>query len=382
MSAGARDPIVVVGAGIGGLAAAAALRRVGRPVVVLERADAMREIGAALSLGVNAMTALRSLGLADAVRRAGAPVSVVEIRDREGRSLCRVDTADLARRRGVPIVLVHRADLQRVLAEAAGSDVVRLGADCADVRPDEAGVTVRLADGAEIRGAGVVGADGIRSAVRRALGDRTEPRYAGYTCWRGVAPWAVPEGVGVEVWGRARRFGFAPLPGGRTYWYATRNAPQDEAERGVRKDEVLAEFDGWHAPVRDLIEATDAGVLLRHDILDRPPSRAWGRGRVTLLGDAAHAMTPNLGQGACQAIEDAVVLARSLAATGDVAAAFRAYEAARMPRTAAIVRESWRVGRAGQLGGRVPCALRDLAMRCTPSWVPRRSFERVHGWEP
>jgi len=218
--------------------------------------------------------------------------------------------------------------------------------------------------------------------VRRALGLAGATRYAGYVAWRALARFDLAGDAAVEVWGRGRRFGYARLPGGLAYWYATRNSPPDAETSASRKADVAAEFARWHAPVPALIEATDATSILRHDIVDRPPSKRWGRGRVTLLGDAAHAMTPNLGQGACQAIEDAVVLARELAATSDVASALRAYEKARIPRTSAIVRESWRIGRAGQLEGRVACALRDLAVQKIPAAAHRRSVERVQGWTP
>jgi 2-polyprenyl-6-methoxyphenol hydroxylase-like FAD-dependent oxidoreductase len=374
--------ILIVGAGIGGLAAAVALRRAGFPVLVLERAPDLREDGAALALGVNAMAALRELGVADAVLAAGRPIARGEIRTPRGDVLMAVEVEDLARRRGVPWTCVMRADLKAALLAAAGTGAVRLGGACEDVRDEADAAIVRLAGGQEVRGAAAVGADGIGSAVRRALGDASAPRYAGYVAWRGVAPFDAADATAVEAWGRGRRFGFVPLSGGRTYWFATRNQPSSAPETKPRKDDVRGEFAGWHAPIPELVESTDAGAILRHDVFDRTPTRRWGRGRSTLLGDAAHPMTPNLSQGACQAIEDAVVLARSLSADSDVPRALRAYEDARAARTSSIVLESRRVGRLGQFEGRAACLLRDAALRLVPKSVVRRSIERVQGWTP
>jgi 2-polyprenyl-6-methoxyphenol hydroxylase-like FAD-dependent oxidoreductase len=373
--------VLVVGGGVGGLAAAVALRRAGADVVVLERARAAEEAGTALALGVNAVASLRSLGLADAVLAASAPLEAAEIRDAKGAVLCRADLTPLARRRGVPAVCIARADLLAILLAAAGGGTVRFGAECAEIRDDADGAVVRLGDGTEVRGAAVVGADGIRSVVRRSLGDESAPRAAGYAAWRAVVAFHVPPGVGVECWGRGLRFGFAALPRGRTYWYAARNAAPGAPETRARKDELRAAFAAWPAPIPQLVEAADEAIL-RHDIFDRPPSHAWGRGRVTLLGDAAHAMTPDLGQGACQAIEDAVVLARHLGAKVDVPASLRAYERERTARTSAMVRESRRLGRVAQWEGRAACALRDAALRWTPAWAVRRNLERTQGWTP
>jgi len=168
----------------------------------------------------------------------------------------------------------------------------------------------------------------------------------------------------------------APVGGGRTYWWATANEPAGEIDPPVgRKADLEQRFAGWWEPVQALLAATPESEILRNDILDREPVDRWGVGRVTLLGDAAHPMTPNLGQGACQAIEDAVALAAALAGSSDIVAALRAYERARQPRTARITRLARRMGQVFQWEHPIACRLRDTALRLTPSTLTRRQAE-------
>lgn len=385
VSGATSDRAVIVGAGIGGLTAAIALGRAGWSAVVVERASKLQELGAGVALGVNAMVALGRLGLAEAVLAVGAPIERGEIRTPRGDVLSEVALADLAKQRGRPAVCVHRADLQSVLIRSLHAGTVKLAADCVSVGQDAEGAMIRCRDGYEHRGAVVVGADGIQSVVRRCLGGDAKIRYAGYVCWRGVVTVQgslIAPGCAVETWGRGRRFGFVPVGRGRVYWYATTNAlPGMGVGPGIQKFVIRDLFDGWHEPIPGLIAATEESVILRHDIVDRPPTSTWGRGRVTLLGDAAHAMTPNLGQGACQAIEDAVVLANCLQRTRDAAAGLRAYEAARMRRTRAITKASWRLGRITQTENPLACAVRNLQMRLTPGWLTRRRLEWIQAYE-
>ena len=165
----------------------------------------------------------------------------------------------------------------------------------------------------------LIGADGIHSRVREIMLGKIRCNTAGYTAWRGVAPAPAKEFKAGETWGKGQRFGFVPLNRDRVYWFATANRPENEnAHPAERQAELLDKFGGWHYPIRELLETTPTGTILRNDIYDLPPLEAWTVGRVTLLGDAAHAMTPNLGQGACQAIEDGVVLAGCLAKFEDI----------------------------------------------------------------
>lgn len=385
--------VAVVGAGIGGLTAAIALGRAGADVTVFERARELREVGAGLLLAANAQKAFAKLGLQQAVGRLGTPASAGEIRSWRGEVLASVPMEELERRVGAASAAVHRADLQALLSREMGEEPLRLGSACVGFEQDERGVTVLLADGREEHADLLVGADGLRSTVRARLLGPGEPRYAGYTSWRAVAEpddELLPWGHGFECWGRGARFGCAHIGGGRVYWFATRNAPEGEKDGPAGspdgpKRALLELFNGWYRPVEALVEATEEGAIRRDDIYDREPSKRWGEGRVTLLGDAAHPTTPNLGQGACLAIEDAVVLARCLenrrGGTRGVPEALRRYEGLRRERAAKVVRLSRRVGRVGQLENPALRRLRDLVLKATPPGAYLRQVEEVVGYE-
>ena len=383
--------VTVAGAGIGGLTAAIALRRAGFEVAVFERAAELREVGAGLLLAANAQKALGKLGLAEAVARLGTPASAGEIRSWRGKVLASIPAAELEKKVGAPSAAVHRADLQALLVREVGEDALRLGFEVEGFEQDESGVTVFLAGGGEERADILVGADGLRSRVRAELLGSEEPRYAGYISWRAVAEpkeELLPWGRGFESWGRGTRFGCAHIGKGSVYWFATANAPEgarDGHQGGPAgtKATLLRHFEIWHSPVRELIEATEEGAILRTDIYDREPlGESWGEGAVTLLGDAAHPMTPNLGQGACQAIEDAVVLARCLVEErASAAGALRRYERLRSARVAMVVRRSRRVGMVGQVANPLLCRLRDRALALIPPKAQLRQLEELVGYE-
>jgi 2-polyprenyl-6-methoxyphenol hydroxylase-like FAD-dependent oxidoreductase len=376
---------MVVGGGIGGLTAAIALGRAGVEAVVFERAEELREIGAGITLWSNAVKALKKLGVYDAIREAGGAELGGEIRSWRGERISRITADQLRSRFGEANLALHRADLQGALLAALPQGTVRLGAEFVGFAEDGAGAVARFADGSEEWGDLLVGADGIHSSVRAQLFGRSALRYAGYRAWRGVADVGyglVPEEAGLNLWGRGSEVGVVSIGRERFYWFMTRNAPEGEAEGAAgRKREVLDLLRGWYGPARTAVEATGESRILRNDIYDRDPLKRWGAGRVTLLGDAAHPMTPNLGQGACQAIEDAVVLARCLGDGGEVDSSLRLYEARRIPRTADVVRRSRRAGRILQLENPLLCRLRNAVARSTSARAQLRQLERIVRYE-
>ncbi|MFI5503286.1 FAD-dependent monooxygenase [Nocardia asteroides] len=359
---------IVVGGGIGGLATALGLTRRGWEVRVLERAPEITEVGAGISLWSNALRALDALGVGAAIRAQAVEDASAGIRDARGRWLSRTDIATLRARFGAPVV-IHRAALLDILRSALPGDVVRTGVTVTDV--DVEG-TVRQA--ATVSSADlVVGADGLRSVVRRAVCGEIPARYAGYTAWRAVVEPADPLTEFGETWGRGARFGIAPLADGRTYCFAVYNAPEGA---GGSFAEVRARFADWHDPVPALLAAADPDTVLHNDIYELPALPTYTAGRIALIGDAAHAMTPNLGQGGCQALEDAVVLAR-LAGEPD---GLGRYDRERRPRTQMIAARSARIGTVAQLSAAPLVMLRDNALRLTPAAVPLRALAEVLDW--
>jgi 2-polyprenyl-6-methoxyphenol hydroxylase-like FAD-dependent oxidoreductase len=363
--------VVIAGAGIGGLTAAIALIRAGIRVRVLERASAIHPAGAGLALQPNAMALLATLGLDDAVAAAGAALSRAVLLDPSGRHLGpETRFGRIFKNPGARVVALHRARLHDVLLAAVGRDVVRTGVRVTGYEQTSGQVTVLADDGSRLETELLVGADGLHSAVRTQMCGHEPPRYAGYTSWRGITPAgsvAPPDRV-TETWGRGERFGVVDIGFGEVYWFAVADAPPGGVD-GDARAELRARFGGWHHPIPAVLEATPADRIIRTDIFDRDPIARWHDGRVALLGDAAHPMTPNLGQGAAQAIEDAGALAASVQAANTVEAGLRAYEAARVARTRAFVLASRQFGGVAQWRRPLAVFARDLLMRLTPEWA-------------
>ncbi|MGS2644145.1 FAD-dependent oxidoreductase [Streptosporangium sp. G12] len=398
---------VVIGAGIGGLTAAVALQRRGWDVTVFERAASLEPVGSGLAVAANALKALDTIGAGDEIRKLSAVQGAGGIRRSDGRWLVRTSVeAASARNGGDSVVLLRRADLVDVLSSHLEPGTVRLNTEVSEVDPESGLVT--LPDGpaeADL----VVAADGIHSPVRSALfPGHPAPRYAGVTSWRVLIPAEGVPGQAYESWGRGKVFGVMPLAGGTSYCYATDTVPAGGGG-GDQLAELRRLFGDWHSPIPELLAAASPEKVLRNDVHHlAAPLPAMHRGRVALLGDAAHAMTPNLGQGACQAIEDAVVLAhvvgdggRFTGGTGadggsgvspagsggptggnDVLAG---YSAARLERTSRIVARSAAVCRATRMRGPLAVRLRDtmmaLSWRLAPASV-NGAMDEVFGWTP
>ncbi len=371
---------LLIGAGIGGLATAQALLQLGHGVRVYEAAAELREIGAGVVLGANAMRALDELGLHDAVQPVGTPLTTVRLLDERGRVLNRADTSGFTARLGYDNLAVHRADLQRELLRALPPGVVQLGHRLARFEQTATHVTAFFENGTQATAEALVAADGIRSRVRRQLLPASQPRYAGYTCWRAVVRAQVP-GLPTtgssETWGRAGRFGLVPVADGRLYWFACINspAPDNPIFKAYRIADLQRQFADFHAPIPQVLAATTDADLLWGDLYDLAPLASLAFDRVLLLGDAGHATTPNLGQGAGMAVEDAAVLARCLrAAPTDLPAAFRAFDRQRRPRTRRIVEQSRRLGQLAQFTPPWLAPLRNATLAAVPDWLTARQM--------
>jgi 2-polyprenyl-6-methoxyphenol hydroxylase-like FAD-dependent oxidoreductase len=355
--------IVVVGAGIGGLCAARAVALAGHEPIVLERSPAGTAIGAGLILWPNAVHALDALGSGRAVRAVAGPARLAVFRGAGGRTLSKVDVEALGRRAGAPMLVVERPALQDALAEGV---TVRHGVAVRAI--DERGGT--LEDGERVEGDAVIGADGIGSVVREHVCPGAHPLESGYTVIRGIADHDIGSGETFEAWGRGELVGGAALPTGRSYWFY--EAPSALIDG---RDPLAAVGAGrWPAPTPAQLAATEPESVLVNRILRLDALPAWTRGKVALLGDAAHAMEPNLGQGAAQAVEDAEALMVALRGGGELAGALAAYAAARRRRARMFQKESSRFARLALSTHSGP---RDLIMRLSPEAVRRRLIERL-----
>ncbi|GGL43371.1 FAD-dependent monooxygenase [Nocardia jinanensis] len=362
---------LVVGGGIGGLAAAVAFHQHGWEVEVLERASEITEIGAGLSIQPNGLRALDTLGLGGLLRTGGQAGPPRGIRAADGAWLIRNDIEELERRFG-RWAIIHRAALVDILRAALPATALRPGTTVRQVLPDG---TIHY-DGGTASADLVIGADGLHSVTRRSIWPQAAgPRYVGYTTWRLLTAPHVVEGS-VEIWGRGERFGYLPMPDGRVYCYLMGNAP---AGSRTGLDRLRDRFARWHDPVPALLDAARPDAVLQHDTYELPNLRTYVRGKIAILGDAAHAMAPNLGQGACQALEDAVTLAAAVHTLG-VDAGLAEYDRLRRPRTQMIAQLSRRVGAPAHWTSPLVTALRDTTLPLLPSALFGRSVTPAYTW--
>jgi 2-polyprenyl-6-methoxyphenol hydroxylase-like FAD-dependent oxidoreductase len=372
--------LIIAGGGIGGLTAALALNRAGFDVAVYEQAPAFTEIGAGMSLWPNATQVLRSLGVLEQVLASGEPVTQFNLFRPHGKLISAIAMTGFQ----TPALCIHRADLHRALRSQLPEGCLIPGQRVESFDQDSDGVIARFEGGQEVRGDGLIAADGINSAVRAQIHGHGEPIFRGYCIWRGIAPRSpgAVRGHISETWGSGRRFGVMPMGQGRICWYATRNSipSQSDAPEG-RKAEVAALFKNWHGPIPELIEATNPCDIIKNDARDRRPLKRWGDRRITLLGDAAHPITPNVGQGACMAIEDAACLAKCLLASSDITSGFRAYEALRGSRTARMARQARRIGAIGQWENPWVVRGRDLVTRFVLSRSPDTQLKAMYAYK-
>jgi 2-polyprenyl-6-methoxyphenol hydroxylase-like FAD-dependent oxidoreductase len=353
---------IVVGAGIAGLAAAKALRDLGYAVGVLEAHVALRTEGAGLTLWPNALRALHALGLGDVVQRCGATLTEGVTMTPAGETIAVAPLDRISRRFG-PLVSVHRRDLLHGLLERVDL-------------PVEFGVAVRVeggvakAEGEPLEADLIVGADGIGSTVRELIAPGVRARSAGYGAWRGITHLGdgAPRRVS-ETLGRGRRFGIVPLGGGRIYWFATLSGAS-----GIEDPREL--FAGWHQPIDAILAATPPQDRSFVELADLPRLPRWRRESTVLVGDAAHAMTPNLGQGAAQALLDVAELKHQLTSRPP-ARALPIYERRRKRRAERIVWQSRALGRAGQVSSPLAAQLRDAVARSVPESLLARQMASV-----
>ncbi len=374
--------VAVVGAGIGGLVTASGLQADGHEVTVYEQRAEPGAVGAGLTLFGNALGALDAIGLGDCVRQISSD-AIGRLRSGQRRPSGQW-LVSLPSSMPVTVRSLHRSDLHRALLELLAKNTLRLGVT-ATVSPD--GVPGIEVDGDMETFDLVVAADGLRSDARRLWDLDRGVRYAGFTAWRGVTASRghLADEAG-ETWGLGARFGIVPLPDERVYWFATLSTPAGvtfDDDRGILRET----FGSWHRPIPEIIEATPNDDILQHDIHDLaelPPSFVTRRG--VLLGDAAHAMTPDLGQGAGQAIEDAATLILLLrqvhdnSSALDLDAALSRYDQLRRTRTRTLWRRSRLAGQLGQISNPLHAHLRNAALTAMPAALMAHSMKNVQRW--
>ncbi len=373
---------IIIGAGIGGLCTAIELQRTGWKVSIWDKANSLTGLGAGIVLAPNAMFVLEKLGVANDIRNHGSKVDKAVILSWDGKEIMCLPTDIQAQKYGTHSYLIHRGALQTILRNKLKKETsLHIQKELLQFSESEHKVTAFSKDGSTEEADVLIGADGLHSKVREILFGPQPLRYSGYTALRGICTLKDnvlmdEHGGGFEAWGKGKRFGFTKIGKGKYFWFTAINTPENkEIPKLERKTKALHLLNGWCDPINAIIQATHSDDILHHDIFDRTPLTYWSSNRVTLLGDAAHPMLPNLGQGGAQAMEDAFVLTQSLNSTTDITKALKEYEEKRIPRTTKVVKQSRRMGRLVQIENPLILQARNTMLRRLPT---KLFIDRMH----
>lgn len=373
---------IIIGAGIGGLSTAIAMQSKNIDVKIYEAAKKLAQLGAGILVPPNAMAVLRKLGLADNVQSAGISIESLTILDLKGKTIS--ETRAIYEKQGIPhqTTAIHRGALQQILLRAVSPDTVITNKKCQQVVSTADGAEATFFDGTSASADFLVGADGIYSRVRESVFPESSLRFSGQTCWRGVSNITLTKPYAKrlsEVWGMGPRFGFVPISDSQVYWYATKvEKPGGKDDKETLKQQLSELFADFPNPVSEIIANTDTTSIIRDDLCDLTPLSSWFSNNIVLMGDAAHASTPNLGQGGAQAIEDSWVLSDSLATERNIGDAFSAFQAARIAKVQKIVNVSWQIGKVTSLSSKAACTVRNAIFRCLPASMAKQQSKMLY----
>lgn len=361
---------------------AIAFLKAGYSPMVFEAAKPIKPIGAGLGLAANAIKALGRLGIKNKVVARGRVLSSFAIKDETGRDITYNDSTKISREYGLDNFTIHRAALHDVLLSEIPKENLVTGKKAIDFIPAENGRShqVLFKDGTSCEADYVIVADGIHSAIRQKLIPGSKPRYAGYTCWRAVIDNSrLQVGESYEIWGRKGRFGVVPLADDQLYWFATVNAAENHPRfKNFTLSDLKSWFKDYPDTTKQIIEASGEDALIWNDIIDLKPISRYAFGKLLLVGDAAHATTPNMGQGACQAIEDAAVLLDELTGEDSLEEQFARFEKRRLRRTHFIVNQSARIGKIAQAEHPILIRIRNGLFRAIPESIRNGQLKELY----
>jgi 2-polyprenyl-6-methoxyphenol hydroxylase-like FAD-dependent oxidoreductase len=369
------DTVSIIGAGIGGLTTALTLKNKGLNVTVFESSAEIKPVGAGILIAHNGMQVFQKLGIHDKIEKAGNRISCIKITDAQLNEISTVDLTEYEKKYGVRNIAIHRGELQKILANELGYDKINLSKRLTKIEKADL-FKLTFEDNSIVESKLIIGADGINSVVRNQLFGKSTLRKANQKCWRGICEIELPEKYHSEfneAWGKGKRFGFVKISHKKVYWFALMNS------KNVKTDEVnLVEmFKEFHSDILNLILATNKDQIIVNDIIDLKPIDKWQDKNICLIGDAAHATTPNMGQGACQAIEDAYVLGRLLDEGIALEETFKIYEKLRIKKAHTIVNSSWTFGKIAQIENNQGIWLRNKMMKIIPKSINKKQLDMI-----
>lgn len=369
--------IDIIGAGIGGLTTAIALEQKGIKTRIFEQAEQIKPVGAGIILANNAMQVYEKLGLRKIIEENGNPISSMNITKSNLNSLSKIDLTYFEQKHNTKNIAIHRGTLQQILIDKLKSTEINLNHKLSSIVENTNGYDLEFENGEQIKSSTVLGADGLNSVVRQNLFLNNSIRNANQICWRGVTEYELPikfRNELNEAWGKSERFGFVQIAENKVYWYALKSFKKNKNEFSINDLEQY--FSDYNLTIKDIIKSTKKDQINTAEISDLKPTNIWYKENVCLIGDSAHATTPNMGQGACQAIEDAFVLSECLDKYG-ITRAFSEYQKLRLPKAHQVVKASWVVGKMAHIKNPILIGLRNQMLRLTPSSVNRKQNEQI-----
>lgn len=374
---------IIIGAGIGGLTTAIALAQKGIQVQIYERASEIKEVGAGVWIAPNGMQIFDKLGIAQEVAAAGTKLKRISVVDLNYKPISVIDGAEIEAKHQFGTIAIHRATLQQILASKVNPEHLHLNKAFKHYEQNGTAVTVYFEDGSTAVADFLICADGLKSKARIQMYGPQNLRDSGQTCWRFATAFDLPKEEQdnmYEVWANTKglRVGYSKIDDKRVYVYITNNKKHaaSHIDKNI-KNYLLAICKPFSKTLTDLLEAVDEKEIIQTDLFDFKPIQKWTDNRVALIGDAAHATTPNLGQGACQAIEDAWVLAEEVSANANIEISLVNFQKRRIEKATFITNMSWLFSQMTNTSGLMKTIVK-MVLRATPAAVNRKQLDRIY----
>ncbi len=369
--------INIIGAGIGGLTTAIALEQKGFKTRIFEQAETIKPIGSGIILANNAMQVYTKLGFNKIIEEKGNPISSINITKPNLKPLSKANLTFFEKKYNTKNSAIHRGTLQQILIDQLKTSEIVLNHKLKDITKNKNAYQLNFENDKTYNASIIIGADGINSVVRSSIFPKNSIRYANQICWRGVTTYNLPNTLKNELneaWGKNERFGFVQISENKVYWYALKSFAKHKNE--LEHNNIKNYFTSYTEVIKDLIDKTPVKTINTAEITDLKPTSNWYKNKICLLGDAAHATTPNMGQGAGQAIEDALVIAECLSKY-ETSKAFETFQKLRLPKAHKVVKTSWTIGKLAHQSNPVIIALRNSMLKLTHSFMNRKNYEKI-----